>query len=83
MTALPTRKSESWRYADLKAVEALWPPPPARLIPVPAGQSREEIVRITEGGLRTRGVGHGLHHVAGLHRLVDLVLSLEQFCIWS
>ncbi|TPE60091.1 SufD family Fe-S cluster assembly protein [Sandaracinobacter neustonicus] len=51
MTALPTRKSEEWRYADLKAVEALWPPPPARLISIPAGQVREEVVRVTDGGI--------------------------------
>ncbi len=55
MTALPTRKQEAWRYADLKAVEALWPPPPARLISVPTGESREEVVRVTEGGI------HDLH----------------------
>jgi Fe-S cluster assembly protein SufD len=55
MTALPTRKAEAWRYADLKAVEALWPPPPARLISVPAGEAREEVVRVTDGGI------HDLH----------------------
>jgi Fe-S cluster assembly protein SufD len=70
MTALPTRKSESWRYADLKAVEALWPPPPARLIPVPAGQSREEIVRITEGGL------HDLRVELGAGASLSLVVVL-------
>ncbi len=51
MTALPTRKAEAWRYADLKAVEALWPPQPARLISVRAGEAQEEIVRVREGGL--------------------------------
>jgi Fe-S cluster assembly protein SufD len=51
VSALPTRKAEAWRYADLQAVEALWPPPPARLISVPAGMARTEVVRLTEGGL--------------------------------
>jgi Fe-S cluster assembly protein SufD len=66
MTALPTRKSESWRYADLKGVEALWPPPPARLIPVPAGQSREEILRITQGGIHDLRVELGAGASLGL-----------------
>ena len=25
MTALPTRRQEAWRYADLKTIEGLWP----------------------------------------------------------
>jgi Fe-S cluster assembly protein SufD len=51
VTALPTRKAEAWRYADLKAVEALWPPPPARLLSLPDGTSRTEVIRVTEGGI--------------------------------
>ncbi len=51
MTALPTRKLEAWRYADLKAVEALWPPPPARLISVPAGATDSQLLRIDSGGI--------------------------------
>ena len=51
MTALPTRKLEAWRYADLKAVEALWPPPPARLMSVRQGEAQEVVVRIREGGI--------------------------------
>lgn len=51
MTALPTRKLEAWRYADLKAVEALWPPPPARLISVPAGAADSQLLRVDSGGI--------------------------------
>jgi Fe-S cluster assembly protein SufD len=51
VTALPTRKQEAWRYADLKAVEALWPTPPARLIAVPAGGAASELLRIDQGGI--------------------------------
>lgn len=51
MNAKPTRKDELWRYSDLQAVEALWPPPPARLISLAAGKSHEEVVRITDGGI--------------------------------
>jgi Fe-S cluster assembly protein SufD len=72
MTALPTRKQEGWRYADLKAVEALWPPPPARLISVPAGETREDVLRVTEGGIHDLRVELG----AGASlRLALLVLS--------
>ena len=72
MTALPTRKDEAWRYADLKAVEALWPPPPARLISVPAGEAREDVLRVTEGGIHDLRVD--LAEGASL-RLVLLVQS--------
>jgi Fe-S cluster assembly protein SufD len=51
VTALPTRKLEAWRYADLKAVEALWPPPPARLISVSAAATDSQLLRIDEGGI--------------------------------
>lgn len=51
MTALPTRKLEAWRYADLKAVEALWPPAPARLISVPAGAEDSQLIRVESGGI--------------------------------
>jgi Fe-S cluster assembly protein SufD len=51
VTALPTRKLEAWRYADLKAVEALWPPAPARLISVPAGAADSQLIRVDSGGI--------------------------------
>jgi Fe-S cluster assembly protein SufD len=51
VTALPTRRQEAWRYADLKAVEALWPPPPARLISVPAGATDSQLLRVEAGGI--------------------------------
>lgn len=49
--ALPTRKQERWRYADFQAVQQLWPPPPARLISVPAGRQAEEVIRVRDGGI--------------------------------
>jgi Fe-S cluster assembly protein SufD len=51
VTALPTRRDEAWRYADLKAVEALWPPQPARLISVPAGEAQSQVLRVDAGGI--------------------------------
>lgn len=71
MTALPTRKSESWRYADLKAVEALWPPPPARLISVPAGEAREHVERVTQGGIHDLRVELGAGAALRLALLVQ------------
>lgn len=71
MTALPTRKLEAWRYADLKAVEALWPPPPARLVSIPSGQSRTEIVRVTRGGI------HDLRVELGAGASLELVLLVQ------
>ena len=37
MNALPTRKDETWRYADLDALAGVWPLPEAEHIVVPAG----------------------------------------------
>ena len=39
MSSLPTRKDEAWRYADLAAVERLWPLPAPELVTVAAGDS--------------------------------------------
>ncbi|RVU05083.1 SufD family Fe-S cluster assembly protein [Novosphingobium umbonatum] len=39
MSNLPTRKAEDWRYADLAALEKLWPLPDAESITVAAGDS--------------------------------------------
>lgn len=52
MTALPTRRDEAWRYSDLKAVEALWPPLPAQLISVPAGEAHSRVLRVGSGGIQ-------------------------------
>jgi Fe-S cluster assembly protein SufD len=43
MTALPTRRDESWRYSDLKAVASVWPVPAPERIEVAAG---DEIARV-------------------------------------
>ncbi|MGQ5700832.1 SufD family Fe-S cluster assembly protein [Sandaracinobacteroides sp. A072] len=51
MTALPTRKDEAWRYADLKAVEGLWPPAPATLISVAEGATAEHVLHVAEPGI--------------------------------
>ena len=44
MTALPTRKDESWRYGDLDALERVWPLPVPENVVVPAGGRIERAI---------------------------------------
>ncbi len=71
MTALPSRRDEAWRYSDLAAVAALWPPPPARQIVVRAGEQREELLRVHAGGI------HDLRVDLGAGAALTLVLLVE------
>jgi len=50
MNALPTRKAEDWRYADLAALEKLWPLDEAEQITVPAGGAYARAI-INTGGV--------------------------------
>lgn len=50
--ALPTRRDEAWRYADLAAVEAAWPLPAPESIVVPAGGSFSRAIFQDAGGVR-------------------------------
>lgn len=58
MTALvlPTRRDEAWRYSDLAAAEALWPPAPAQTHLVSAGESSEIVLLADEAGIRDHRV---------------------------
>lgn len=51
MTALPTRRDEAWRYADLEAVARLWPLPAPERILVPAGESYARAIVQDKGGI--------------------------------
>jgi Fe-S cluster assembly protein SufD len=42
--ALPTRRDEAWRYADLGAVASVWPVPPAEVIEVAAGETLARVI---------------------------------------
>lgn len=53
MIALPTRKDEAYRYADLAALAPLWPVAVER-IAVPAGESRAETIVSLSGGAIVR-----------------------------
>lgn len=59
MTALPTKRDEAWRYSDHAAVALLWPPAPARVVVVPAGEAREEVVTVHDGGIHDLRVDLG------------------------
>ncbi len=52
MTLLPTRKDESWRYADLDALAHLWPLPEVESIIVPAGGSYSRAIVQDSGGVK-------------------------------
>ena len=53
MNFLPTRKDESWRYADLDAVARVWPVAAPEVVVVAAGQSetRHLIQSATDGAV--------------------------------
>jgi Fe-S cluster assembly protein SufD len=50
--ALPTRRDESWRYADLDALAGLWPLPEVESIIVPAGGSYNRAIVQDSGGVK-------------------------------
>ncbi len=52
MTALPTRKAEAWRYADLAALEQLWPLAEPEAITVSAGGDYTRAILNTGGVIR-------------------------------
>jgi Fe-S cluster assembly protein SufD len=49
MSTLPTRRDEAWRYADIDAVAALWPVPPAETITLAPGEVREAALLAQDG----------------------------------
>jgi len=67
--ALPTRRDEDWRYADLEAVAALWPAPAAEAIIVPAGGTFARNVVQQDGGIGTFAISVGAGAVAAFNVL--------------
>jgi Fe-S cluster assembly protein SufD len=53
MSALPTRREEDFRYADLDALASVWPVAVER-IDVPAGEARAEAIVCTDGATLVR-----------------------------
>lgn len=69
MTDLPTKRDEAWRYADLEAVEKLWPLPEAEHIVVPTGGQWTRSIVQDAGGIRQIRMSLGAGAVASLHVL--------------
>jgi Fe-S cluster assembly protein SufD len=67
--ALPTRKSEDWRYADLDALAKLWPLPEAESIVVPAGGSFTRAIVQDAGGVTQLLLSLGAGAKAAVHVL--------------
>lgn len=68
--ALPTRKAEDWRYADLAALERLWPLPAAESVTVAAGGSYARAIMHDAGVLQLAltleaGASAAIHVVNG------------------
>jgi Fe-S cluster assembly protein SufD len=51
MTALPSRKDEAWRYADVEALARHWPLPAPEAVIVPAGGRFERAIVQEAGGV--------------------------------
>ena len=50
--ALPTRRDEAWRYADMDSVAALWPVDPAEEISLEANEVRTAALFADDDGIR-------------------------------
>lgn len=69
MTALPTRRDEAWRYADLAALAAAWPLPAPETILVPAGGTFSRAIVQDAGAIVQIDLMLGAHAKAALHIL--------------
>lgn len=69
MSAVPTRRDEGWRYADLAAVEAAWPLHPPESIVVPAGGSFARTIVQEKGGIQQLDISLGKGAAATVHAL--------------
>jgi len=84
--ALPTRKDEAWRYADLDALAHLWPLPAVESIVVPAGESFSRAIVQDSGGVRQIGlvVGKGANarmdtlNLGGDYGRIELDVTLHE-----
>jgi Fe-S cluster assembly protein SufD len=69
VTALPTRRDEAWRYADIAAVTAAWPLPAAENIIVPAGDRFTRTIIQDSGTIHQLGIAIGKGATAAIHVL--------------
>lgn len=86
MTALPTRRDEAWRYADLDAVARLWPLPAPERILVPADESFARAIVQDTGGVQQidlvleAGAEAALHilNFGGAYGRIELTVTLHE-----
>jgi Fe-S cluster assembly protein SufD len=84
--ALPTRRSEEWRYADLEAVARLWPLPERERIDVPAGGSFARAIVLEAGGVvqlsldLAKGAKAAIHvlNAGGEYGRIELDVTLRE-----
>jgi Fe-S cluster assembly protein SufD len=68
-SALPTRRDEAFRYADLEALAALWPLPAAESVIVPAGGDFARTIVHDAGGVMQLALSLGKGARAAVHVL--------------
>lgn len=86
VAALPTRRDEAWRYADLDALAHLWPLPVVERITVPAGGVFSRAIVQDSGGVRQIGlvVGKGARarmdtlNLGGNYGRIELDVTLHE-----
>jgi Fe-S cluster assembly protein SufD len=69
IAALPSRKSEAYRYADIDALEKLWPLPEPENVVVPAGGSFSRAIVQDAGGVTRLALSLGKGASAAVHVL--------------
>lgn len=67
--ALPTRKSEEWRYADLEALERVWPLPERERVAVLQGESFARAIVQDAGGVTRLSLDLATGATASIHVL--------------
>jgi Fe-S cluster assembly protein SufD len=85
-SALPSRRDEAWRYADIDAVTAVWPLPAPDSIVVPAGGRFARAIVQDVGGVQQIAMSIGKGAVASLHVLnvggaygrIELAVTLHE-----
>ncbi|MDR6834616.1 MULTISPECIES: SufD family Fe-S cluster assembly protein [unclassified Sphingopyxis] len=85
-SALPSRRDEAWRYADIDAVTAAWPLPAPDSIVVPAGGRFARAIVQDVGGVQQIAMSIGKGAVASLHVLnvggaygrIELAVTLHE-----
>lgn len=80
---LPTRRQEDWRYADLAALEKLWPLPVAEVIDVGAGETYTRAIVQTGGGVTqlalnlAKGASASIHVLNGGGEYARVEISVD------